>query len=147
MIDKEAIKRDVKKGIKDGSIKTYMDAENVALKHIGETEPSYEPCLQTSDLLTRKPKETIREKKFKHPWFKGKVTHKIYLDIWGRMWNQTKGVINDNIKTRKCSIDGHCIDMLGGMMWTSKKGRTYICEYRTNANEINERVNPETFIG
>lgn len=145
MIDKKSIEREVKKGIKDGTIKTEKDAKKIAKKYIKD-EPSYEPCLQVAWLLPRKPKVILLEKKFKHSWFKGSVHQIVFIDIWGRIWSKTKGVIKDNVKTRKSEVFGICIDKLGGDMWHSKKGRTFICEYRTNKDEIKNMVKPETFI-
>jgi len=147
MINKEAIQKDVKRGIKDGTIKTEEDAMNVAKKYISEDEPSYEPCLQVAWILPRTPKDILHKSKYKHSWFKGKVETIIFIDIWGRMWSRSKGVIKEDVKTRKSEVFGYCIDKLGGMMWSSKKGRTYICEYRTSEEEIKNTVNPETFIG
>jgi len=146
MIDKESIEKEIKRGLRNKTIKTEEDARIIAKKYITDDEPSYEVTLAISDLLSKKVDKILTTKKYKHPWFKGTTISILYTDPFGRMWSQTKGVIKEGIKTRLLLGDYH-IDTLGGSMWRSKKGRTYTCRYRTCAEEQQSSISPQTFIG
>lgn len=146
MIDNVSIQKEIKKGLKNKTIKTEEDARVIAKKYITDDEPSYEITTAISNLLRRKVGTILVSKKYKHPWFYGKVTSIVYTDIFGRMWSKTQGVIKKDIPTRFIT-DEYSIAKLGGMMWRSKKGRTFICEYRTNLEEQKESISPQTFIG
>lgn len=146
MIDHKSIRKEIMRGLKNKTIQTEEQALTITKKHISANEPSYEATLAISNLLPKKVNKVIQSKVYKHPWFIGKTNHIIYVDNFGRMWSKTKGVIKSNMKTR--FVNGHYfIDCLGGMMWNSKKGRTFICQYRTDESEIKNNVNPETFVG
>ena len=146
MIDHKSIQKEIKRGLKNKTILTEKDAEIIAKKHISKDEPSYEKTLAISDLLSKKVKEIVQSNVYKHPWFAGKITSIVYIDTFGRMWSRTKGVIKKDVKIQL--VNGHyIINALGGMMWNSKKGRTFICQYRTEMSELKNRVSPQTFIG
>jgi hypothetical protein len=137
---------DLKKQIRNGSVKNEEDAANVAKKYLKEDAQSYHPTLALVPLLHRKVKKIVAEKKYKHRWFKGKVKYMVYYDVWGRLYSKTTGVIADGIPTQVIRKD-YTIKALGGAMWRSKNGRTFICEYRTDLKEIENATRPETFIG
>ena len=146
MIDNKSIRKEIKRGLKNKTILTEEHARTIAQKYISADEPSYEATLAISDLLPKKVKDIIDSEVYKHPWFAGRITSIVYVDTFGRMWSRTKGVIKKGKKTT--IVNGHyIIDGLGGMMWNSKKGRTFICQYRTELSEIKNRVSPQTFIG
>lgn len=141
MIDKKSIKKKIKKALKKNKIKTERDAEKIAKKYITMDEASYEITLTISRLLPRNVKTIIRETNYNHPWFNGQMKNIIYKDEFGRIWNKSAGTIKDGIKIYE--VNGHyCIDALGGMMWMSDDSKNYVCEYRTNMKEINNRTNP-----
>jgi hypothetical protein len=146
MIDHKSIQKEIKNGLKNKTILTETQATTIAKKYISKDEPSYQATIAISDLLPKNVKEIIDSRIYKHPWFTGKITSIVYIDTFGRMWSRTKGVIKKNVKIQ--FINGHyIINALGGMMWNSKKGKTFICEYRTELSEIKNRVSPQTFIG
>jgi len=146
MIDKLLIQNEIKKGLKNKSILTENDARIIAKKYITDDEPNYEITLSISDLLPKKIKKIVFARKYKHPWFYGQCETIVYEDTFGRIWSKTKGVLKNGIKTY--IVNGYyIIDALGGMIWHSSNGRTFICEYRTNKDEINNRISPQTFIG
>lgn len=141
-----SIQKEIKNGLKNKTILTESQARTIANKYISKDEPSYQATIEISDLLPKKVKEIVQSNVYKHPWFAGKITSIVYIDTFGRMWSKTKGVIKKGMKIRL--INGHyIIDGLGGMMWNSKKGRTFICEYRTSKSELKNSVSPQTFIG
>jgi hypothetical protein len=145
MIDHKSIQKEIKKGLKNKTILTETQATTIAKKHISKDEPSYEATLAISDLLSKKVKEIVQSNVYKHPWFAGKITSIVYVDTFGRMWSRTKGVIKKNVKIQFIN-EHYIINALGGM-WNSKKGRTFICQYRTDPSELKNRVSPQTFIG
>ena len=146
MIDHKTIQKEIKNGLKNKTILSEKDAETIAKKYISKDEPSYETTLAISDLLPKKVKEIVQSNIYKHPWFVGKITSIVYIDTFGRMWSRTKGVIKKDVKIQL--VNGHyIINALGGMMWNSKKGRTFICQYRTEMSELKNSVSPQTFIG
>jgi len=142
--------KDIKFQVKNGLIKTEEDARKIAEKYLKENHKSYEITMAIVLFLDSKIVKVISVKKYKHPYFKGKTINTLYVDRWGRIWSKTVGVLKDNssLKLRysehfKC----YYVDTLGGGMWRSKRGKTFICQYRTTIEESKEIVNPETFIG
>lgn len=137
----------IETAIKLGKIKSEKQAENFAKPYLIDDYANYHLTLVVVPFLSHKVGKIISTKQYKHPYFIGEVTNTIYIDIWGRMWNKTVGVIKKKMKLTNIN-DEYQIDTLGGGMWRSEKGRTFICEYRTNKSEIKERgAKPETFIG
>jgi len=146
MIDHKSILKEIMNGLKNKTILTEEDARTIAEKYISKDEPSYATTLAISDLLPKKVKEIVETRTYKHPWFVGRITNIIYTDTFGRMWSRTKGVVKKDVKIRL--VNGHyIINGLGGMSWNSKKGRTFICQYRTDPSELKNIVSPQTFIG
>lgn len=143
---REEIARDINKGIADGTLTSEKEAQKIAIKYLTKNIVSYKPTMCISDLMVRKPKTTHSEKQYNHPWFEGKMTCTLYTDIWGRTWSRSVGIIKEGVKVRSIN-GGTYIDELGGMMWNSKDGKEYVCEYRTSLKEHRESTRPETFIG
>lgn len=139
------IRKEIKKGLNDKSILTENDAKIIAKKYITDDEPSYEITLSISNLLPKRIKEIIFIKKYKHPWFFGRCKTLVYEDTFGRIWSKTKVVLKNGIKTKLVN-EHYIIDNLGGMSWRSKNGRTFICQYRTDKDEMNGQTLPQTFI-
>lgn len=141
---------DLKAQIKSGAVTTEKQAIEIAMKYLKEGAESYEPMLAVSRVLPRTEKTILQEQKFLHPYFKGLTTRILYVDIWGRVWSKTKGVLKDDSTLKLRYFDWakeYTIDTLGGGSWRSKRGKTFYCEYRTEVTDFNERSNPETFIG
>ena len=146
MIDHKSIQKEIKNGLKNKTILTEEHARTIANKYISEDEPSYQTTIEISNLLPKKVNEIVESRIYKHPWFAGRIKSIVYVDRFGRMWSKTKGVIKKDVKIQ--FVNGHyIINALGGMIWNSKKGRTFICQYRTEMSEIKNRVSPQTFIG
>lgn len=145
---KRSIKSVIKKNIKSGTLTTENDAREIAKAFLTDGIEPYEITGHTSDHLPRKIGEILNEKRLNHPYFKNKARHILYRDIWGRIWSKTTGTVKEDLKLKYLEqAKIYYIDTLGGMMWRSKNGRTFTCEYRTSEEEANDRVNPETFIG
>lgn len=141
---------DLKAQILSGAVTTEEQAKEVATKYLKENAESYDSTLAVSRVLPRTIKTVLQEQKFKHPYFKGLTKRILYIDIWGRVWSKTKGILKDNseLKLRFSEWSKeYSIDTLGGGMWRSKGGKIFYCEYRTEVTEFNESVNPEKFIG
>ncbi len=145
MINQKAINREIKKALRLGQIKTIEDAEAVARLWMSSDEPSYQANICVSPLLTKKVVEVLQQFKFTHPWFKGRVKKVVFVDSFNRIWSKTTGVIKEGVPIQLINGE-YSINSLGGMMWRSKKGRTFVCCYRTSKEEMKERINPETFV-
>lgn len=146
MVDHAAIKKAIKHGLKSKSILTEADARQIAKQYITDDEPDYEITLSISGLLPKTVNCIVSSKTAKHSWFSGDVEHTVYVDDFGRMWSKSTGKLKSEIPTLK--VNGHfIIDKLGGMVWNSKDGINYVCEYRTSPDELNNRIAPQTFIG
>jgi hypothetical protein len=77
---------------------------------------------------------------------KSKFILTVYVDDFGRMWSKSTGNIKGDIPIRE--VNGQFIvDKLGGMVWNSDDGVKFVCEYRTNIDELSLAINPQTFIG
>jgi len=146
MIDNKSIRKEIKAGLKNKTILTEDDARIIAKKYISDDEKSYEITIAISDLLPKKVKTIIANEPYNHTWFVGITKNIVFVDEFGRIWSRTKGVLKNDIETT--FVNGHyIIKKLGGMVWRSKKGRTFICEYRTNKDEMNDTIAPQTFVG
>lgn len=144
MIDKKRIEKEIRKGLRKKTIRTEADAKAIANRYI-KNEPDYQATIEVSNLLSKRVGLILKQDRYKHPWFRGKVTRTLYIDRFDRMWSMTKGVIKTGVPT--CYINGdYSLDTLGGSMWRSKKGRTFTCRYRTTEEESKQSVLPETFV-
>lgn len=146
MIFKKRIEKEIKKGLQNNTIKTENDARIIAKKYITMDEASYEITLAITNHLPKEIKTVIKKQAYNHSWFSGKIKNVIYRDAFNRVWNKSTGKIKKGIETYKTTNSYH-IDAPGGMMWSSKDGKTFVCEYRTNEEEITHLTRPETFIG
>ena len=132
--------------IEKEEVTTEEQAMAVANRYMKPGEPSYQSTLAVAPILPRIPKTVVRESKYNHPYFEGETVNTIYIDTFGMMYNKTTGVIKKGIKTKKSSLNGDTqIDALGGSMWESTDGKNFVCEYRTNWDEI-YKMGPETFV-
>jgi len=141
--------KDLKTQIKNGFVKTEDDAIKLAKKYLKENHHSYEETMAVVLFLDSKIDKIISLKKYKHPYFKGNTIRTLYADKWGRVWSKTVGVLKDDNElklTYSKQFKCYHIDTLGGGMWSSKRGKTFICQYRTSIEESKEHVNPETFV-
>jgi hypothetical protein len=149
---KRKIERLVTLGISKGEVKSEDDARKIAQAVLkGKGLPSYEETLAISDVLPKTVKTVISKTSFRHPWFQRKVTRLVFEDIWGRVWNQTTGIVKKSVKLvrlPKRYKSKIWIDELGGMSWTSGDGIHFECDFRTSREEfMRKNASPETFIG
>lgn len=141
-----AVKK-IKRYVKDKLITKEQEAVDIVKQFCPALE-DYEVTGVIHPLLPKDIKEIISNNKYKHPWFKNKVNRIVYEDVWGRVWNKTTGIVKKSIKLFNLGPKHIWIDQLGGMSWTSKDGKHFICEFRTSREEfLNSRISPERFIG
>lgn len=146
MVNHIAIKKAIRNGLKSKSILTEDDAREIAKQYITEEEEDFEITLAISSLLPRKINRIVFCSKVTHSWFADDVVHIVYVDDFGRMWSKSTGNIKGDIPIRE--VNGQFIvDKLGGMVWNSDDGVKFVCEYRTNIDELSLAINPQTFIG
>lgn len=142
-------RQEIKRAVRLGLITTEAEADAIAWKHLPGI-PHYEVTGVVHPLLPKTLKEVIDKAKYRHPWFKGKVTRTVYEDVWGRVWNKTTGIVKKGIKLYRLRPNKIWIDLLGGMSWDSTDGKHFVCEWRTNREEFarsKKGPSPETFVG